>query len=54
VKRKRFSVEQIVSVFKQAELGCRWGADPPGWDHPLRVECLDVHWFATLTEANAE
>ena len=32
MKKKRFSVEQIVSVLKQAELGCLGGGDPQGWD----------------------
>jgi hypothetical protein len=42
VKRKRFSVEQIVAVLKQAEVGVAGGgADPPGGDHgadPLSLE----------------
>ena len=41
MKRKRFSLEQIVAVLKQAEVGSCGGADPPGWDHgtnPLSME----------------
>ena len=30
MKRKRFSVEQIVAVLKQVELGFGCGFDPPG------------------------
>jgi hypothetical protein len=33
VKKKRFSVEQIVAVLKQARWDCRCWNDPPGGDH---------------------
>ena len=33
MKRKRFSVEQIVAVLKQAEVGSSGGAGAPDGDH---------------------
>jgi len=56
VKRKRYSVEQIVAVLKQAELGA------PVADlirhlgiaeQTLRRECLNAHWFESLQDAQA-
>ena len=54
VKQKRFSVEQIVGVLKQAEVGVpvgelvrRVGIS----EQRFRDECLNVHWFRTLGEA---
>ena len=54
MKGKRFSVEQIVGVLKQAEVGVpvgelvrRVGIS----EQTFRDECLNVHWFRTLGEA---
>jgi hypothetical protein len=40
VERKRCSVEQIVAVLKQAEMGAGGGADPRGGGSPLGRPCI--------------
>lgn len=56
MKRKRFSVEHIVAVLQQAEMGA------PVADlirhlgiaeQTLRQECLNAHWFESLRDAQA-
>jgi hypothetical protein len=39
--RKKFSVEQIVGVLKQAELSPCSGADPEGWDYGTDLLSLE-------------
>jgi len=57
MKRKRFSVEQIVAVLKQAELGMpvadviRQMEISEQTNASLRDECVNLHWFETLDEA---
>ena len=54
MKQKRFSVEQIVGVLKQAEVGVPVGElvrEVGISEQTFRDECLNVHWFTTLGEA---
>ncbi len=54
MKQKRFSVEQIVGILKQAEVGAPVGElirKVGISEQTFREECLNVHWFRTLGEA---
>jgi len=66
MKKKRFSVEQIVAVLKQHELGMSMADIRIDFNRPakptdnayvesfngsLRDECLNMHWFEFLEEA---
>jgi transposase InsO family protein len=54
VKKKRFSVKQIVGVLKQAEVGVPVGEPVRKVGIPeqtFRDECLNTHWFTSLEDA---
>ena len=53
MKRRQFSVEQIVAAVKQHDLGVSPTdkARIESLNGPLRDECLNVYWFDDLTDA---